>query len=260
MTPRVNYDAVAPTYNRRAAGGGYLQDITVAVQKLARRVNARRVLDLGCGTGRSLIGLADFGDGFGLDFSAGMLAQARVLNGEFRLVQASAPTPPFAGASFDLVISVLAFHHFPLQAQVVGQAYRLLKPGGAFAIANFDPHAGDNRWFVYDYFPETIPLDRDRFPAMSWYESELRAAGFCQISSPVVEHVQDPIIGEAILNSYWLQKDSCSQFILLSDSDYRAGRQRIEAAVWQARAAGQTVVFETDLSFRLFHGFKPLTE
>jgi ubiquinone/menaquinone biosynthesis C-methylase UbiE len=256
MTLRVNYDAAAAGYDRRAEIGHYLQGSTAAVFDLAAQIDARHALDLGCGTGRSLIGLTGSVTGFGLDFSAGMLTRAAALGPQFRLVQASAPQPPFAAGSFDLVISMMAFHHFPLKTQTIREAYRLLRPGGALAIANIDLHADSTRWFVYDWFPQTRPLDEARFPAAGWYESQLQAAGFEQIDNPVVERVHEIVTGPDIWQNYWLQKNSCSQLILLPDADYRAGLRRIESALRQNNA----LELETNLTIRLWHGFKPRRE
>ncbi len=254
MTLQVNYDAVAGSYDQRTSDGSYLRDVTLALQMLARQINAGRVLDMGCGTGRSLVGLAGQVHAFGLDFSAGMLRQAHRLRRDFRLVRASAPTPPLAAASFELVTSVMSFHHFPHKEQVIREAFRLLRPGGALAIVNFDPAAEATRWFIYDYFPETAAIDQARFPAGDWLQAQLLAAGFERVSGPLVEHVHGVVHGRAILNDYWLQKNSMSQLILLPNEAYQAGLQRIHAAL----AASEAVTFETNLQIHMWHGFKPL--
>lgn len=258
----VDYDTVASDYDRRTRQGSYLAGIGPALQGLARRVGADRLLDLGCGTGQSLRGLAaDRRPAprlFGLDFSAGMLAQARHLDPTYRLTQASAPAPPFVVASFDLVFCVHAFHHFPDKAQVVQAAYELLRPGGILAIVNVDPHAcqpGD--WWLFDYFDGVRETDLRRFPPLAAQEAMLRDAGFEQIHSPVVQYIEESVSGEAIFDSYWHRKDSCSQLILLSEEAYQAGLARIRARLAQAKAVGETVTFRTRLENRMCYGLKP---
>ena len=258
---QVNYDEVAPSYDGRMEGS-YLVGVKLALRDLARQVQARRILDLGCGTGRSLQSLADDRQPspqlYGLDFSAGMLNQARGLNPGYRLVQASAPAPPFAPASFDLIFCAHAFHHFPHKNEVVRAAYSLLHPGGAFAIVNFDPRECQKRdWPIYEYFEGTYETDLTRFPAVPKQEELLREAGFRQISSPVVQLISDDTVGEAIFESYHLQKKACSQLILISAEDYEAGLARMRETIGQAKAKRETAVFRTRLKNRMCHGFKP---
>jgi ubiquinone/menaquinone biosynthesis C-methylase UbiE len=258
----VNYDAIAPGYDRRVEQGTYLVGVTQALQKLARQVKASRIVDLGCGTGRSLRGVADSLQPapivYGLDLSAGMLAQARSLDAAYRLVQASAPAPPFVSASFDLVFCAHAFHHFPNKPQVVRAAYALLRPGGVFAIVNFDPREVQRSdWPIYEYFEGTYETDLGRFPALADQETMLREAGFQQISSPVVQYIESNVMGEAIFENYHIRKEACSQLILISTEAYQAGLERISAKLEAAKARGETVVFRTYLKNRMCHGLKP---
>ena len=78
MELRVDYDAVAHQYDLRTAEGA-LEGIGKALCSLAERVKATRILDLGCGTGRSLslITRSHRARFFGLDLSMGMLLKAR---------------------------------------------------------------------------------------------------------------------------------------------------------------------------------------
>lgn len=256
---RVNYDVVALTYDQRTRDG-YLEGVTSALQDLARQVKAKRVLDLGCGTGRSLWGLADSLQAsprcYGLDFSRGMLAQAKRFDPRYRLVQASAPLPPFALASFDLIFCVHAFHHFPDKLQVVQAAYHLLRPGGVFAIVNMDPHAGRHTWYVYDYFEGVYEADLERFPSLAEQEAMFNQAGFQQFSRLVVQHFDEKIVGETVFDHYFLRKDACSQLILLTDEAYQAGLARMRARIAEAKARGEEVVFQTDLKNWMCYGFK----
>jgi len=258
---QVNYNAVAAGYNQRMQGS-YLEGVTEALQNLAQQVRARRVLDLGCGTGRSLQGLAASRNPaprcYGLDFSEGMLHQARQFDIGYRLVQASASWPPFAPNSIDLVFCVHAFHHFPNQPQVVRAAHNILRPGGAFAIVNIDPQDEDQDWFVYTYFEGTYEIDLQRFPTVAQQEAWLRQAGIQQVNSPIVQHIDENKTGEEILSNYYIRKDSSSQLLLLSDEAYQAGLARIRADIEQAKASDKEIIFRTQLKNRMCYGFKPV--
>ena len=96
-----------------------------------------RGLDVCCGTGAGMRVLASVCQGptMGVDFSAGMLAQARSAHPDGRWVRADIRALPFAGA-FDLVVSFGAFGHFlPAERPALfGGVYRALRPGGVFAF------------------------------------------------------------------------------------------------------------------------------
>lgn len=257
---RVNYDTIAPGYDQRM-GEGYLMGVKPELCKLARQLQARQILDLGCGTGHSLQGVADglppVSRLHGLDFSAGMLSRARRLDASYRLVQASSPYPPFAPASFDLIFCAHAFHHFPEKRRVVRAAHHLLRPGSAFAIVNFDPRECQKTdWPIYEYFEGTYETDLIRFPAITEQEEMLREAGFQQVSSPLVQLISAEVVGEAIFDNYHIQKEACSQLILISAEAYQAGLARIQARITEAEARGETVVFRTRLKNRMCYGFK----
>ncbi|MEQ4305300.1 class I SAM-dependent methyltransferase [Plantactinospora sp. B6F1] len=95
-------------------------------------------LDVCCGTGAGIFVLRSLCRGrvTGVDFSAGMLAQARGAHPEATWVRADARALPFA-AGFDLAVSSGALGHFlPTERSVVFEGvYRALRPDGLFAIA-----------------------------------------------------------------------------------------------------------------------------
>ena len=102
-------------------------------------------VDLGCGPGLLTIKLAQTAPGLrvtGVDLSPEMLAQAeehawdaalsdRV---DFRLGDAS--RMPFADGSLDLAVSTLSLHHWSDPVAVLNEIARVLRPGGAFLIAD----------------------------------------------------------------------------------------------------------------------------
>ncbi len=97
-----------------------------------------RGLDVCCGTGAGVGVLESLctGQVTGVDFSAGMLAQARAAHPGAAYVRADVRALPFAGG-FDLAVSFGALGHF-LPAERPGLfagVYRALRPGGLFAFA-----------------------------------------------------------------------------------------------------------------------------
>jgi SAM-dependent methyltransferase len=109
-----------------------------AVAGALRALRARRILDVGCGTGLLAARLGNEIDGVqvvGCDFSHGMLRQAAGHAPHLPWVQGDALRLPFRTASFDAVVSTEAFHWFPDQAAAVAEFFRVLAPGGRALVA-----------------------------------------------------------------------------------------------------------------------------
>jgi SAM-dependent methyltransferase len=107
-------------------------------------------LDVCCGTGAGMRVLASVCQGpvTGVDFSAGMLAQARVAHPDAEWVRADVRALPFTGA-FDLAVSFGALGHF-LPAERPGLfagVWRALRPGGVFAFPVGAPPPVTSRWY-----------------------------------------------------------------------------------------------------------------
>ena len=94
-------------------------------------------IDVCCGTGAGMRVLRSRCHGriMGIDFSAGMLAQARRAHPDAGWVRADVRVLPFAGA-FDLAVSFGALGHFlPAERPALfAGVYRALRPGGIFAF------------------------------------------------------------------------------------------------------------------------------
>ncbi|MEU4245491.1 class I SAM-dependent methyltransferase [Actinoplanes sp. NPDC026619] len=99
-------------------------------------------LDVCCGTGAGMLALRPLCQGriTGVDFSSGMLAQARSAHPDGSWVRADARTLPFA-SGFDLAVSFGALGHFlpGERPAVFDGVYRALRPGGLFAFPVIAP-------------------------------------------------------------------------------------------------------------------------
>ena len=258
--PRVDYDRIAPGYNRRFAAGS-TPGVAAALCSLAGilAANARplAILEVGCGTGHWLAGLAGSGRLCGLDLSAGMLYQARQRSAALDLVRGRAGQLPFPDGAFDLVYCVNALHHFDDRPAFVAEARRVLRAGGALAVAGMDPRRAWAGWYVYDYFPGTYEADLARFPSWGTVADWLIAAGFGPLAWQTVEEIHEARRGRAVLADPFLDKDTTSQLTLLDEGAYAAGLKRIEAVLAAAESAGQTVPFATDLTLDILVGRVP---
>jgi ubiquinone/menaquinone biosynthesis C-methylase UbiE len=148
---RRGYDLLAPKFDYTPFRTPD-QIVRVVGERLARRGPFADGLDLCCGTGVGLRMLRPLcaGQVVGLDFSAGMLAEARRRLGEgadVALVQGDALALGFEEA-FDVVTCFGAFGHIPRREEqrFVAGIFRALRPGGLFAFVTlpmprpFSPH------------------------------------------------------------------------------------------------------------------------
>jgi malonyl-CoA O-methyltransferase len=115
------------------------------VRGLLGDVRGRRVLDLGCGTGRHAVPLARAGAIVtAVDFSPGMLARARARaragSGRVRFLAADLRRPlPLADVAFDLAVSGLVLEHLPDLPAFFAEVRRVLAPGGRAVVSTIHP-------------------------------------------------------------------------------------------------------------------------
>ena len=249
----LNYDAIAPEYNQRYDSSS-LPERANALIDLIQQVKARRILEVGCGTGFWLNAFSPKVDvTYGLDYSLGMLEQAKRRPAHLELSRGDALHLPYRDNSFDFLYCVDAIHHFGKPDRFICEAFRVLRPGGALAVVGSDPHSGEGTWYVYDYFEGVLETDLQRFPSESAILARMQEEGFQNISSKGVEHISDVHVGTEVFNDPFLKKNSCSQLALLSDEAYQAGLGKIQAAL----AREEQVVFRNELFIKMFAGFKP---
>ena len=148
-TPSIDRDRVRAAFHCHAAeyetyASVQRQVVTRLLAHLDReRPSPRSALDIGCGTGMLLRGLARrFPDAAlaGIDLAPGMVAAAvetLVGHGKVDLRPGDAEQLPFKDGSFDLVVSTSTFQWLEQLDTAFAEAYRVLAPGGSFRFALF---------------------------------------------------------------------------------------------------------------------------
>ena len=253
MARRVDYDPIAATYDRRYQDNDYA-GVEAALTAFVGEPADQRVLEVGCGTGHWLRSLSGRGIRvIGLDLSAPMLAQAKTQAPEAAVARGTADRLPWAHDSFDRVFCINALHHFHDKAAFLKEARRVLRPGGSMMTVGLDPHAGVDRWYIYEYFDTVLEIDRRRYPAPGQIREWMRAAGFAECVTREVQHRPVRLDARAALERGRLDKSATSQFAVLTDEEYHRGLDRVRDAIASAEARGETLRLTADL--RLYATF-----
>lgn len=137
---REGYDRWAKVYDHDANPMQGLEE--PLVKAAAGSVRDCVALDLGCGTGRHALWLAEAGAKVtGIDFSSGMLKAARQKPGADAIcfVEHDLNQPLPFDAKFDLVVCGLVLEHIEVLPRFFNEVHRVLKPGGRAVISTMHP-------------------------------------------------------------------------------------------------------------------------
>jgi SAM-dependent methyltransferase len=133
------------------------------------------VLDVACGTGNATIPAARAGARVtGLDFAPALLEIAREEAAdamvEIDFVEGDAQELPFEDASFDAVVSTFGHMFAPDHARTAAEMKRVLRPGGAIAVACWTPEGSIGRMFRT--IAELVPPPPGGQPPILWGTEE----------------------------------------------------------------------------------------
>lgn len=256
-SPKLNYDQIAPQYNQRYPDS-QTWERGQALLDLAKQTQAATILEVGSGTGFWL-NLLNQPERklFGLDYSMGMIRQARQQAAPLRLSRGLGTQLPYRSSIFDLLYCVDAIHHFGDHRAFIAEAFRLLKPGGALAIIGHDPHEGESNWYIYEYFDTVYDTDLRRYPSGKSVLLWMKQEGFENLSAKVVEQIRNIHVGEAVLKDPFLKHSATSQLALLSEEAYNAGVKRIQSALEMTKTKGERIIFRSEIEVKMQVGYKP---
>jgi SAM-dependent methyltransferase len=239
------YDTIGRTYasTRRA-------DPRIAAQITAALGDARRVVNVGAGTGSyepdDRLVVAG-------DPSMTMLRQRAAHAGP--AVQLVAEALPFPDAAFDAAFATLTLHHW---LDVERGLQEMARVASRQVILFFDPAHTADLWLVGDYFPEILDLGTEQAaPDGALIASVLEVQRVEMV--PVPADCQDGFGGcywnrpEAYLDPVVQAGMSC--FAQLDSEIVRRGTDRLrrdlETGAWDARHGDLRAMSEIDIGYRL---------
>lgn len=154
----VGYDT---DYYERGSGGPEwaLRVFTVLDHKRIRSVvkGCRRVLDIGCGSGRMAQRLQEHGmEAYGVDTSQAAIALASEKVDPLRLKCGTLISAGFEAGFFDATVAVHVLEHVEDPVAFLAEARRILKEGGTLLlripnIASWEAKLAGDKWYHFDY-------------------------------------------------------------------------------------------------------------
>ncbi|MGH0035711.1 MAG: class I SAM-dependent methyltransferase [Myxococcota bacterium] len=167
------------------------------------------------------------------------------------VVRATATRLPFDDASFDASMAVLTIHHWPDAAGGLRELRRVARR--RTAVLTCDPSL-EGFWLA-DYFPEILEIDRRTMPSLSDVQRHLGATAIVEVPIP-----HDCIDG--FLGAYWRRpeaylradvRSSISSLARLRDPEpgLAALRVDLESGAWAQRYRDLLARPALDIGYRL---------
>jgi ubiquinone/menaquinone biosynthesis C-methylase UbiE len=190
---RVDYDSTTlpDAYDCARDHGPVIRDLWMGTVEGAVRGRGaiRRVVDLGCGTGRFTNGLAERFDAtvLGVDPSRRMLAVAlgKPRGTDVRYAVARGEELPLPDASVDLVFASMVFHHFAAPERVARECRRVLRADGIVFLRAGTAERSPTYPYV-PFLPAALPLLRAVLPTCAQLCAPFEAAGFRTVVQDVL--------------------------------------------------------------------------
>lgn len=219
-----DFGSLAATYDRlRPADENWAELLEVLIE--CGDLLGRRVLEVGCGTGRVAAALAERGARvWGVEPSEEMLVVARETVGPaVGLKRASAESLPFKDGWFERAVLRLVVHLVD-RKRTFAELARVLVPSGRAVIASFEQRHFERYW-ANELFPSIEGIDRARCPAPEELGEELARAGFEPVTVRTLRQEGRHTRAEALEK---IRGRYISTLQLIPEDEYRAGLARAE--------------------------------
>jgi SAM-dependent methyltransferase len=246
------YDKIGGTYSGRRQS-----DPRIAMAIESAIAGCQSILNVGAGTG-SYEPASRFV--VAVEPSRIMIAQRPV--GAAPVVQGCAETLPFPDCSFDVVLAILTVHHWKDQATGLSECFRVART--TVVLLTIDMEVCENFW-LFDYFPELLHVDRHIFPNIARFENALGSLE--TIPVPIPADCRDGFLG-----AYWKRpsayldpvvRESISTFSKIGNISPQLARLEsdIVSGAWEQRHLRLMGLEALDLGYRILisHSMDPRT-
>ena len=234
------YDSIGRGYGERRQ-----QDPRLAEHILGALGGCRSILNVGAGAGsyeppdRELVAVEP---------SMVMIRQRP--SGAAPVVRGSAMDFPFRDQSFDAALAILTVHHWPDVGRGLEELRRVAR---RVVLLTFDTSVGG--FWLTDYFPEILEIDRRTMPALSTIERHLGPIAVQDVSIP--HDCTDGMLG-----AYWRRphayldasvRSATSVFARMRHTDAGLSKLRgdLDSGAWHRRYGHFMDRSELDLGYRL---------
>ena len=208
----------------------------------------RRILDLGCGTGRfsETLGRRFGADVCGLDPSRRMLVQARAkgFGDGIRFVRAKSEEAPFSEGAFDLIFMSMVFHHLGDPCGTARECRRMARNGATLFVRTGTRERITSYPFV-PFFPSSLAILEERVPRSAAVREAFESAGFRSIRADAITQLMAPSWSQYADR---LAQGADSFIQSLDESERQDG---LEAMRDHAAIVGDEAVYET-VDFMIF--------
>ena len=235
------YDSIGVDYAKRRK-----PDPRIEAPILDALGDSRTVLNVGAGTGsyeprdRRVVAVEP---------SRVMIEQRR--RDAAPVVRASATSLPFRDDCFETTLAVLTIHHWPDPGRGLRELRRVARE--AVVVFTYDIHVGG--FWLSDYFPEILEIDRALMPEISALEDAL---GPIEVTEVPIPHD----CTDAFLGAHWRRPEAYLDAGVRSASSVFARMKAVEAGAsrlaadlesgdWHRRYGGVLELDAIDLGYRL---------
>lgn len=220
MFDRTDYEGLADEYARHRR-----PNPEVVARLLAAVAPASRVVEVGCGTGNYISAIWDAKrcSCLGIDPSPAMLARLAARQNGVEFAEGTAEHLPRNCAPADLVFSVDVIHHVGDRPAAFEEAFRILRPAGLICTVTDSAQVIRNRNPQSLYFPETIPIELERYPRIHELRAAMDTAGFTAIREETAQASYE------LTDSTAYRAKVFSSLHLIDDTAFERGLERMDA-------------------------------